>query len=607
MNSSTRLFAEYSVRMTAVLLLGGQFAFAQETASTTPPPVPSEELPAGSQTLASGPVHEAFATPVSSEPQTPLVVPKQPPANLQEVPPSERPAGASVVWVPGYWAWDADRLDFIWVSGCWRNLPPNTYWVPGYWLQADNGWQWIGGFWAPVSTQQQQSIDYLPAPPALTTTEAVAAPPQPDQTWVPGCWYWTQDRYVWRPGYWMNQQEGWVWIPSHYVWTPRGYVFCQGHWDYDLDSRGVLFTPTYFPPDVRVMTGFVYCPSVCVDLGVLRLNLFAYPRYRHYYFGDYYDDSYRVVGIYPWYQCQTINVWYDPIFVYDRWHCRHSEPHWAENRAHDFEVRHSNRDLRPPRNFGDTPSHGGRGNVGDRHFDKPMVQPLKTVVASPNAPVKFERVNDADRQRFATRATESRTLRDQRNHWESTTEPSSGGKPNVVRRTSPDKGKPTPEEKPNAQPVRTASKPIKENPQKTDLPQPQNTVRPVEKPTVQTRPTEVPQAQTPVVRPAAVRPVKEVVPSEKPQTQPSVVNRAIEKPVANVRPVESSQPQPVRVTQPERVAIPSPQRIQGGADSANSAARGVPNRPSGERTRVDPASGKGSSDSDRGDTPNRRR
>ena len=33
--------------------------------------------------------------------------------------------------------------------------------------------------------------------------------------------------------------------------TEKGYIFCAGHWDYDLDNRGVLFSPAYFPPDVR--------------------------------------------------------------------------------------------------------------------------------------------------------------------------------------------------------------------------------------------------------------------------------------------------------------------------------------------------------------------
>jgi hypothetical protein len=254
---------------------------AQTTDSATPPPVPAAELPAGSEQLTRGPVHEAFAKPVSTDPQAPLVIPQAPPADLQEIPPVEKPVGANIVWVPGYWAWDDDRNDFIWVSGCWRNAPPNTGWIPGHWLQLDNGWEWIAGFWQPLADQGQQTIEYLPTPPAAFEVEAVGTPPTPDQNWVPGCWYWNNGQYVQRHGYWMAAQLGWVWVPSHYAWTPRGCIFAAGHWDYDLDNRGVLFSPVFFPANVRVQAGFVFSPGLCVDLGMLRLNLFVNPRYNH--------------------------------------------------------------------------------------------------------------------------------------------------------------------------------------------------------------------------------------------------------------------------------------------------------------------------------------
>src|SRR5215471_14070347 len=94
----------WSVLSTALALLAGaQFTYGQAPDSTIAPPVPSEELPAGSELLTQGPVHEAFAKPVPTDPQAPLVISQQPPAVLQEVPPSEKPAGANIVWVPGYW------------------------------------------------------------------------------------------------------------------------------------------------------------------------------------------------------------------------------------------------------------------------------------------------------------------------------------------------------------------------------------------------------------------------------------------------------------------------------------------------------------------------
>src|SRR6516225_2673253 len=186
---------------------------AQATADSGPPPaVPAEELPAGSEVLTRGPLHEAFAKPVTTDPQAPLVISRQPPEALQEMPPAEKPAGANIVWVPGYWAWDDDRSDFIWVSGCWRNAPPNTYWVPGHWLQLDSGWEWIAGFWKPMTAQGQQEIEYLPDPPPAFDTAAPGNPPTPDQIWVPGCWYWSGGQYIQRPGYWIAPQVGWVWV-----------------------------------------------------------------------------------------------------------------------------------------------------------------------------------------------------------------------------------------------------------------------------------------------------------------------------------------------------------------------------------------------------------
>src|SRR5947209_7104111 len=124
MKMERKLLSSFSTALaTSALLTIFCFAsWAQD--SDQPPAIPPDELPAGSQVLAQGPVHEAFAKPVSMEAEEPILVPQQPPENLQEVPPAEQPAGAGIVWVPGYWAWDQDRNDFVWVSGCWRNAPP---------------------------------------------------------------------------------------------------------------------------------------------------------------------------------------------------------------------------------------------------------------------------------------------------------------------------------------------------------------------------------------------------------------------------------------------------------------------------------------------------
>src|SRR5437764_1416829 len=76
--------------------------------------------PEGVEVLARGPVHEAYAEPVNRDPKPGPVIAKQPPEPIEEVPPEEKPEGDSVQWIPGYWAWDDDQNDFLWVSGFWR-------------------------------------------------------------------------------------------------------------------------------------------------------------------------------------------------------------------------------------------------------------------------------------------------------------------------------------------------------------------------------------------------------------------------------------------------------------------------------------------------------
>ena len=60
------------------------------------PDVPGEELPPGSEVLTRGPVHEAFAKPVTMDYEAPAIVSREPPEQLQEVPPNERPSGDGI-------------------------------------------------------------------------------------------------------------------------------------------------------------------------------------------------------------------------------------------------------------------------------------------------------------------------------------------------------------------------------------------------------------------------------------------------------------------------------------------------------------------------------
>jgi hypothetical protein len=400
---------------TAIMILMTVFLAAGvmggEAAGQSPPPIPSEEQP---EVLTRGPLNEAFAHPVNLEIQAGLTVRNAPPEDIDEYPSSERPVGDHFSWVPGYWAWDSDRNGYIWVSGCWRAVPPNMHWVPGYWSQTREGYQWVSGFWSPIRNTE---IAYLTAPPELRDVEAYGPPPSADRLWVPPCWYWYQGQYVRRPGYWMAANEDWVWMPSHYVRTPRGYVFVEGYWDYTMDRRGVLYAPVYFPNRTHASRRTAYPLSITVNIGNLSLSLFTRPQYSHYYFGDYYDSSYLSIGIFPWFEFNQRHTWYDPIYVQNRWRRQRDEPRWEEHQHQEYDRRRADQTLRPPRTYREMESRV-RDLPEPRQRDFQIVEPITRAVSRKATPFKFEEMKPEARKEIVSHSKDVHSFVQERSRWE---------------------------------------------------------------------------------------------------------------------------------------------------------------------------------------------
>ncbi|HEX3149940.1 MAG TPA: hypothetical protein VHR66_17820 [Gemmataceae bacterium] len=285
------------------------------------------------EVLARGPVHEAYAEPSEREPKPTPVIPKEPPKAIEELPPDQKPEGDNIQWMSGYWSWDDDKKDFLWVSGFWRNAPPGRSWVPGSWRKAGDGWQWTGGFWS-TATAAKAEIQYLPQPPApLDDAGPVTPAPSEAHVYVPGTWVY-RERYVWRPGFWCEHRPNWIWTAAHYRWTPAGYVFIDGYWDYPLADRGVLFAPVYIAPAVYTAPAFVYTPAYVVREDCLFGAFFCRRGFGAYYFGDYFAPSYVNLGFTAW--CGHVGVsigigfgrFYDPMFSYYRCGFR-SDPFWG--------------------------------------------------------------------------------------------------------------------------------------------------------------------------------------------------------------------------------------------------------------------------------------
>jgi len=301
----------------------------------------------GVEQLTRGPVHEAYAAPVVFNPTAGVVAPKSPPAAIEELPPDQKPEG-DVVWVPGYWSWDDERQDFIWISGIWRDPPPGMTWVAGYWSEAQGGFQWTSGFWQQVETQE---VQYLPEPPQSLENGPNIPQPGDNYFWIPGNYRWDVQRvhYVWQPGYWSGFHQGWVWVPARYHWTPTGYIYTAGYWDTPLETRGVMFAPVYFAGPRRV--GYYYTPSLVLNIGAITTHLFCRPHQHMYVFGDYYEDRYVRAGYTPWFEFGRTRYGCDPNFTYYNCAYHRSNPRWAVTLRTNYDFIRRDPSYRPPRTF----------------------------------------------------------------------------------------------------------------------------------------------------------------------------------------------------------------------------------------------------------------
>ena len=211
------------------------------------------------------------------------------------MPPEEKPEG-NVIWIGGYWAWDEDRQDYLWVSGCWRAKPKDREWVPGDPREQDAGWTWVGRFLGDDASQRQ------PVRGFLSTRSAGAAERRPARRS-------SRRRHLLHPrqlclgrrplclapGFWTQTYPGYVYVPAYYRWTPAGYIYVPGYWDQTLANRGLLYAPVAL--DFRLVgPRFVFCPGYAVTDVYLMDSLFIRPGYCHYYYGDYYGPRYVALG-----------------------------------------------------------------------------------------------------------------------------------------------------------------------------------------------------------------------------------------------------------------------------------------------------------------------
>jgi hypothetical protein len=394
---------------------------AQQQAPTT-----NDEI----EILTRGPVHEAFAETIIFDPEPGLVIPKYPPAAIDELPPESQPEGDNVAWIPGYWAWDDDRQDFLWVSGVWRSIPPERQWIPGYWAPVGKGAQWTSGYWADANSED---IEYLPEPPATVEAGPNSPAPSAEYRWLPGCWIWKQNGYVWRPGYWTPGRDDWNWIPSRYVWTPRGYVFVDGYFDYNVDRRGVLYAPVYFKSNIYTQRSFSYSPATIINPSVFVNHLFLRPNYGHYYFGDYYGANYVTRGFSPWISYHNRGSGYDPFYAQQGWQNR-ADQQWKQRMESAYARRRDNELERPPHDLRSQRERFTRDKVVDDSFR--VGTTVEELAQAKALRQRFQAIAPQTRQQLGKRGQEIRALNEQRLKLESEIGDRAGGQENSARNST---------------------------------------------------------------------------------------------------------------------------------------------------------------------------
>jgi hypothetical protein len=364
-----------------------------------------------------GPIHEAFAAPVIHDPKAAPTIPKEPPAPIQEMPPDQKPAGQNVQWIPGYWSWDVSRGDFIWISGIWREPPPNNQWVPGYWHQVDGTYQWVSGTWVPISNGQAQSQQsYLPPPPASLETGPNTPQPSANVSWTPGFWSWQATGYVWRPGFWAAVQPNWIWMPAHYVWSPGGYLFVPGYWDLPVANRGLMFAPVYYPQPVYTQPNFVFTPSISIVGSAVTANLFVQASTNQYLFGNYYAQNFVSVGITPWFSFSFATgqpAYYDPLFAFYAVVNVRQNPAWVAQVREQYALRRDRVELRPPNTYIEQTRIIERNVTIINH--RSIAMPLSKMAAEPaGRGMRLVKVEEAERRQLHQQVAQLHQFREQR-------------------------------------------------------------------------------------------------------------------------------------------------------------------------------------------------
>jgi len=176
-----------------------------------------------------------------------------------------------------------------------------------------------------------------------------------------------------------------------------------------------MFSPVYFSGPV-----VYYRPAVCIDSRAVTVSLFCRPAYCHYYYGDYYGESYVTIGIHPWFYYGHPRYGYDPLFCYYRAY-NYRNPQWEANLHawHAYYVGHP--EMRPPH----TLVEQRRLLADPRARERPDFRNLavghtvEQLRNNPNGPMRVQSVPAAQRMAIQQSARQAANVKNERSQMES--------------------------------------------------------------------------------------------------------------------------------------------------------------------------------------------
>ncbi|UUO08222.1 hypothetical protein M4951_07850 [Blastopirellula sp. J2-11] len=199
-----------------------------------------------------GSLHEAFARPLLGDVLYGEMAPITPPPSVREIV-NEIDDGLS--FIPGYWSFEPVEQKFVWVTGVLRRAPQGMEWVAGSWLSSENGFIRTAGYWkvtGEIKSLAEQGPHEIIAPVAR-------------------------------------------------VATATGVVKTVRHLDYLLEDRGILFAP------IDASTLSMSQPNTVsitltepILIRNLLLHLFVDRANDRFYFGDYYGETGKSLGLIAW-------------------------------------------------------------------------------------------------------------------------------------------------------------------------------------------------------------------------------------------------------------------------------------------------------------------